>query len=168
MSEIQPCNKKEECRRLWKETFGDSDAFIEHFIRDFYDSSNMLCIEEKARIVSMLHMVPFKMGSKDVGYIYAVATEEKSRGKGYATLLIEKAIAAAKAIGYAALVTIPADEGLRLFYSRFGFTGSHPVTFKGTGNFDFGTGEKRNDVALLLPLEGTLIIEERMSLVLEM
>ena len=35
-------NKKEECRRLWKEVFGDSDEFIASFINHFYNEENTL------------------------------------------------------------------------------------------------------------------------------
>ena len=95
----------------------------------------------------MLHIIPFTFNSHKAGYIYAVATTPKERGKGLASMLMERAIEVSQEKGMTALFTIPANEGLRTFYSKFGFTGRHPIEFITKENFDFGTGEKEKDIA---------------------
>lgn len=138
------------CRDLWKEAFGDSDEFIDTFMRSIYNSENMLYIEKDECIISMLHIIPFTFNSHKAGYIYAVATTPKERGKGLASMLLERAIDVSQKKGFAALFTIPANEELRTFYSKFGFTGRHPIEFITKENFDFGTGDKNKDIASVL------------------
>lgn len=159
-------NKASECARLWKEVFGDSDEFISSFITDFYNADNMLSIEQDGKIQSMLHVVPFDYNGSKVAYIYAVATTASERGKGYAGLLIRRAIEKAKNEGYKAVFTLPADDGLVSFYSQFGFKGRYAVTFETKNDFDFGTGEKEKDIAMVLPLESdfTLATESKITL----
>lgn len=139
--------QKSGCRKLWKEVFGDSDEFIDTFMRSIYNSENMLYIEKEKSIISMLHIIPFTFNSHKAGYIYAVATAPEERGKGLASMLMERAIEVSQEKGMTALFTIPANEGLRTFYSKFGFTGRHPIEFITKENFDFGTGEKEKDIA---------------------
>ena len=138
------------CRDLWKEAFGDSDEFIETFMKNIYSRENMLYIEKERSIISMLHIIPFTFNCHKAGYIYAVATTPKERGKGLASMLLERAIDVSQKKGFAALFTIPANEELRTFYSKFGFTGRHPIEFITKENFDFGTGDKNKDIASVL------------------
>lgn len=138
------------CRDLWKEAFGDSDEFIDTFMGNIYSRENMLYIEKERSIISMLHIIPFTFNSHNAGYIYAVATAPEERGKGLASMLMERAIEVSQEKGMTALFTIPANEGLRTFYSKFGFTGRHPIEFITKENFDFGTGEKEKDIASAL------------------
>ena len=157
-------NKKEECRRLWKEVFGDSDEFIASFINLFYNEENMLCIEEDGKMLSMLHIIPFELNGSKVAYIYAVATDADARGKGYAGKLIRQAIEKAQAEGYKAIFTLPADDMLRDFYSKFGFEGRYAVKFETEECFDFGTGEEEKDIAMAIVLDKRLIPAENIIL----
>ena len=157
-------NKKEECRRLWKEVFGDSDEFIASFINLFYDEENMLCIEQDGKMLSMLHIIPFELNGSKVAYIYAVATDADARGKGYAGKLIRQAIEKAQPKGYKAIFTLPADDMLRDFYSKFGFKGRYAIKFETKENFDFGTGDHEKDFVMLLPLENGFTAGEEIIL----
>jgi predicted acetyltransferase len=153
-------NKKEECRRLWKEVFGDSDEFIASFINLFYNEENMLCIEQDGKMLSMLHIIPFELNGSKVAYIYAVATDADARGQGYATKLIKQAIEKAQVEGYKAIFTLPADDMLRSFYSQFGFKGIYTIKFETKEHFDFGTGEEEKDIAMAIILDNRLILPE--------
>ena len=157
-------NKKEECRRLWKEVFGDSDEFIASFINLFYNEENMLCIEQDGKMLSMLHIIPFELNGSKVAYVYAVATDADARGKGYAGKLIRQAIEKAQAEGYKAIFTLPADDMLREFYSKFGFKGRYAIKFETKECFDFGTGEEEKDIAMAIVLDKRLILAENIIL----
>ena len=157
-------NKKEECRRLWKEVFGDSDEFIASFINLFYNEENMLCIEQDGKLLSMLHIIPFELNGSKVAYIYAVATDADARGKGYAGKLIRHAIEKAQSKGYKAIFTLPADDMLRDFYSKFGFKGRYAIKFETKECFDFGTGEEEKDIAMAIVLDKRLILAENIIL----
>lgn len=154
-------NKKEECRRLWKEVFGDSDEFITSFIDIFYNEENMLCIEQDGKLLSMLHIIPFELNGSKVAYIYAVATDADARGQGHASKLIRQAIDKMQAEGYKAILTLPADDMLRSFYSKFGFKGGYAVKFETEEGFDFGTGDCEKDYVMMLALEKGFAITEK-------
>ena len=157
--DITAAIKKGECTRLWKEVFGDSDEFISSFMEHFYTEENMLYITENGKISSMLHIIPFEHNGVKVAYMYAVATDYHSRGKGYAKKLIRQAIEKAERDGYKAIFTLPANEGLFGFYSQFGFKGKYPVEFETPYDFDFGTGETEKDLAMILTLDNNYITQ---------
>ena len=158
---------KDAIRQLWKESFGDSDWFIAGFLEKFHTAERMLAIEENGKLVSMLHILPFRIGSYSIGYIYGIATAMETRQKGYATMLIRQAIELARDRKFNALALIPADQRLKEFYSRFGFTGEYPVSFSTPDNFDLGTGEKEKDILSILPLHNYTLPESESSLRLE-
>ena len=149
---------KNECTRLWKTVFGDSNEFIASFIESHYNEENMLYIEQHGKLLSMLHLIPFHLNGMCVAYIYAVATDSNTRGKGYATTLMQQAIEKAEKDGCKAVITLPADKGLVGFYSRFGFKGLYSVTFDTPDNFDFGTGNADNDFVTILPLDNSFAV----------
>lgn len=145
-------NTKESIKELWKEAFGDSNEFIEHFMEHYYTPDRALLIKENGKLLSMLHILPFVMNGEKVGYIYGVATAYEERGKGHASKLIRKAMELARKKGYHALATIPADEDLRQYYEKFGFKGSYRALFQMPDNFDPGTGNKESDLLSIRPL----------------
>lgn len=159
----------EEYTRLWKEAFGDSEEFISAFMERYCNKECALHIEGNGKVLSMLHLIPFTLNGYRVAYIYAVATDSCARGKGHASRLIEQAIEKAKENGYKAIITLPADNGLTEFYSRFGFKGRFAVRFKTPDNFDFGTGDTKKDFACILLLDNSLedLFKEKGTIVLE-
>ena len=85
-------NTAEAIKKLWKEAFGDSDEFIEQFMECYHTPDRALLIEKEEKLLSMLHILPFDMNGKSVGYMYGVATAYEERGKGHASKLVELAI----------------------------------------------------------------------------
>ena len=155
---------EEQCTALWKEVFGDEEEFIRSFMQNHHDSDNMLYIEENGRLLSMLHLIPFELEGREVGYIYAVATATDARGRGLASQLIEEAIEKARKKGFAAVITLPAEETLHEFYGRFGFKGKYKATFKAADGFDFGTGDSGKDFVTVLELSRQLNIHDHTTL----
>ena len=142
----------ERCCNLWSNIFGDSNEYITQFISNYYCDSNMLSIESNENILSMLHIIPFGYQHFKVGYIFAVATHPEARCRGYASRLINEAIAVAKERGYDALALIPASKELYGYYTRFGFSGKYNVTFVLPDNFSFNSDNPQEDRVALLPL----------------
>ncbi|MBQ8337271.1 MAG: GNAT family N-acetyltransferase [Bacteroidaceae bacterium] len=157
----QNSNIKEQCRLLWKAVFGDSDEFITQFMARYFNHEGMLFIEQDTKLQSMLHLVPFELDGMPVAYMYAVATAAEARGKGYATKLIKQAVKKAKAEGYKAIATLPADEELHGFYARLGFCGKYRTTFVTPDGFDFGTGESEKDFTAMLALDDSFMVGEK-------
>jgi ribosomal protein S18 acetylase RimI-like enzyme len=153
------------CKALWQKVFGDEEAFVDRFLIHHFRSDRMLRIEEDCaepstltnpknrKLLSMLHLLPFRTEEGEhVGYIYGVATTPEARGRGLATRLLQEAIQRAQAEGMKALILIPADDQVRAFYARHGFSGEVPVRLLATNDFDFGTGTPDHDRAMVLPL----------------
>lgn len=154
-------------RRLWKETFGDSNEFINSFMRHYSKQESLMTVKENGQLVSMLHILPFTMNGDKVGYIYAVATAEEHRNKGYASFLLKKAVETAKREKLAALVTIPASKALRSYYKRFGFKGEYKVEFSTPFGIDLGTGEKEKDLLAILPIDASPLPRNEETIKLE-
>ncbi len=140
-----------ECKRLWMQVFGDDEPFVDHYFASHYATNYLHTCYHDGELAAMLHRIPFLTEWGPTAYLYAIATAPHLRGKGFASQLIQEAIAQARHEGYAAVALIPSSEELRDFYHRFGFSGSYPMRFL-KGDFDFGTGVEREDVAMYLPL----------------
>ncbi len=159
---------KDAVRLLWKDSFGDSDEFIETFMLRLYKQEHLLYVQENGQLVSMLHILPFTINRKKAGYIYAVATAEEHRNKGYASYLLNKAIETAKRDKFAALVTIPASKALRSYYERFGFKGEYRAEFCTPFGIDLGTGEKEKDLLSILPIGTFQLPRKEEKIILEL
>ena len=152
-------------KSLWKTAFDDNDAFIDSFIDGMKKRYSRYTITANDVLVSMLHVIQFEMDGFLVGYIYGVATAPESRGRGYASRIIRKAIDECRKQGFDALATIPADEKLRLYYRKFGFEGCYRTLFRSPDNFDFGTGDSEKDLSCILPLNNTFTLPAKQSTV---
>ena len=112
-------NERTLCLRLYKQAFPEPDLPFEEAI---FEHCFKYCryIEENGKIVSMLFALPCelktKTETKSVIYIYAAATLQEYRGRGYMARLIEQLNGEGKA-----LFLRPATEGLISFYKKFGF-----------------------------------------------
>ena len=146
------------CKQLWQEVFGDSDEFIDKFIMQHFKLEQMLHIKQEQSIISMLHLIPMEIDGSTVGYIYGVATKSEYRGNGYATKLLKEAHHRAQQLGMKALVLIPSSDKAREFYTKLGFDGEVAVKFSSSSDFDFGTGDKAHDIAMILKIDSEFSI----------
>ncbi len=108
---------------LWADVFGDSEDYIRLFL-PFLSRFEVFAVFEKEKIVSCFYLLPSEIlcnGKSYKGYyLYAAATKESCRGKGYMGGLIKEAInELRKKADFISLV--PANDGLYSYYSRFGF-----------------------------------------------
>lgn len=149
--------EQQACRRLWQEAFPDDDrCMIDRFLVRYYKRERLFLKRKGDAIVAMAHLVPFATEQGMVGYLYAIATTATARGEGIAASLIDEAAVEAHRRGFAALALIPAEEGLRSYYAKLGFTGDFPIQLMTPDHFDFGTGEAANDRAMWRSLDGLI------------
>lgn len=106
-------------RRLWKAAFSDTDAFLDLFFSLAFSPERALIVREEGEARAMLYF----LDCADFSYVYAVATEEKCRGKGYCRALMEKLHQERKRT-----VLVPVNENLRAFYERFGYRSFGGIT----------------------------------------
>lgn len=154
-------------RRLWIEAFGDSEEFVEQFLASCYDPESLFAHREQGRVVSMVHLLPFRSAEGDaLYYIYGVATDPEWRGRGFATELMLRALRRAESEGRA-VVLIPSGEDVKPLYESLGFV-DRGVQLRFDGEFDFGTGDKERDKAMILEFgEGELAARDSLVLKFE-
>lgn len=112
----------EALRRLWKEAFGDSDAFLDGFWDTAFAFDRCRCIMIDDEAAAALYWLDCRCDGAPMAYIYAVATAKKHRGKGLCHLLMADTHAHLKNLGYAGCILVPGDEGLSAMYGKMGYT----------------------------------------------
>ena len=120
--------KEEDLPRLgeiWTIAFGDEEAFVRGFYRGRLDRT--LLLEEGGEAAAMLTLLPMETVLADgrrfsTPCIYAVATHPASRGRGFASILLEDAHRRMQARGEAGAVIVPAGASLFDFYGQRGFS----------------------------------------------
>lgn len=108
-------------RQLWKEAFGDSDAFLDSFFAIAFSPERCRCVTEDGRPVAALYWFDCGYQGEKLAYLYAVATAKDRRGSGLCRRLMEDAHNHLKSLGYAGAVLVPASEALRQMYGRMGY-----------------------------------------------
>lgn len=112
-------------KKLWSETFGDDDEYI-NLLFDF-DYTPAECFAEisDGDVISVLYLLKGYITADgkvfEGRYLYAAATDKKHRGKGLMAELIRQAREYVKEKGLSFICLVPADEGLYGYYARFGF-----------------------------------------------
>ncbi len=152
-------------KAIWKECFGDEEAYIDFFFSNqmraahtfenqqiYMESShifeNQLVYMESNRPVSMLTMIPgtlvLEEGNRKIYYIYGVGTTKKYRGRGYAAGLLKRAYSLAKKEN-AALVLVPASESLYAYYKKLGF---ETVFYQNKRSFTFSDDTENTNLPM--------------------
>ena len=88
-------------RLLWKEAFGDSDAFLDGFFRTGFDAARCRCTED---VAAALYWFDCTWKGKKLAYVYAVATAEASRCRGLCRMLMEDTHRHLETLGYAGAI----------------------------------------------------------------
>ena len=108
-------------RSLWKEAFGDTDAFLDGFFATAFSPSRCFCMQSDEKIVAALYWFDCRMENQKIAYLYAIATAKDYRGRGLCQQLMAHTHAHLQACGYAGTVLVPGTEALFSFYKRGGY-----------------------------------------------
>lgn len=106
---------------LWKEAFGEYDGFWELFLETAFLSDHCRCITEKGQPIAGLYWFDCSCENDKIAYVYAVVTDSRHRGKGLCRKLMEDVHSLLRKQGYASVMLVPADEGLREMYRKLGY-----------------------------------------------
>lgn len=117
MADIRFTQSRKQIISLWSNVFKDSEEDIVFFL-DNCKKYKCLGLFEDEKLASMLFLVECSYCNKDGYYVYAVATDEDYRKKGYSTSLLNYA----KGLNKDFLWLIPAKDGLISFYQKRGFS----------------------------------------------
>lgn len=130
---------KRQMMKLWKETFHDSDDYVNLVFDSYFAPEYVVYEESEGKVIAALLAVPydFKFGIDSDAlcgrlpecflkglYLCGLATDEKFRGMGIMSRLIDKINCVACEKGYDFTFLIPASEGLRKYYKDRGYVNS--------------------------------------------
>ena len=108
-------------RRLWQESFGDTDAFLDSFFGEAFSHLRCRCAKENGVTLGALYWFDVLCRDRKIAYLYAVATHPAHRGKGVCRALMADVHALLKEQGYAGALLVPEGDSLRQMYASFGY-----------------------------------------------
>ena len=133
---------------LWKEAFGEYDGFWELFLETGCLPDHCRCITENGQVTAGLSWFDCSCGDEKIAYVYAVVTNPSHRGKGLCRKLMEDVHALLKTKGYASILLVPAEEGLRKMYRKLGYADCTTVS-----ELDCTAGETAAEIRNISPEE---------------
>jgi GNAT superfamily N-acetyltransferase len=144
-------------RKLWKEAFGDSDAFLDLFFASGFSPDRCRCIANGDEIAAVCYWFDITCEGQKLAYVYAVATAKASRGQGLCRKLLADCADLLKAQGYSGILLVPQDEGLIRMYGGMGYL---PATRLGEALW--AAGDTAAPLRELTPEEYTRLREGRL------
>lgn len=118
-------------RRLWKEAFGDSDAYLDLFFQTAYAPERSIVMTGEDSILGGAYWLDCTVSSQKLAYVYAVAITASRQGQGLGTQLMNAIHTRLAAQGYAGALLVPGSPRLWSYYRRFGYrTAAHRSEFQ--------------------------------------
>ena len=111
----------EQNRKLWQQAFGDSDSFLNDFFSFGFAEDRCCCLYDGKTLVAAAYWFEMALQEQRLAYIYAVATEQSYRHRGYCHRLMERIHQTLREDGYDMAVLVPATEGLSRLYGQMGY-----------------------------------------------
>lgn len=108
-------------RNLWKEAFGDSDAFLDIFFKTAFHPKRCRCISKNDNVLAALYWFDCEHNGNSIAYIYAVATAVSHRGKGLCHQLMADTHHHLAEQGYESTILVPGNPELFHFYEKIGY-----------------------------------------------
>lgn len=171
--EVPSHTQTAQLRSLWKEAFGDTDAYLDLFFTVAFSPDRCRCVTVDGAVAAALYWFDCQAEGRKIAYLYAVATARVHRGKGLCRKLMAHTHAHLKEQGYAGAILVPQEESLRHFYGGMGYrnaggmeeftcaSGEEPVFLRAIGSEEFALRRRR-----LLPPGGVLQEGENLLLLL--
>lgn len=108
-------------RQLWKVSFGDDDVFLDHFFSTGFSPDRCRCVVSEGRLLAALYWFDGEYEGNTYAYLYAVATDPDFRRRGIIRYLMEDTRQVLENRGYAGILLVPGDDGLRQMYRTMGY-----------------------------------------------
>ena len=106
---------------LWKEAFGDSDAYIDLFFSAAFSPDRCRCVFDGDTPVAAAYWLDCQCRGKRLAYIYAVATRKSHRGKGLCRKLMTDLHRHLYALGCKGTILVPGADSLFKMYESMGY-----------------------------------------------
>ncbi len=108
-------------RHLWKEAFGDEDAFLDLFFTRGFSPQRCRCITDNTHVIAALYWFETELTGARLAYIYAVATDPSYRNRGLCRNLMEDTHRLLAEKGYHGIILVPQTPGLAAMYENMGY-----------------------------------------------
>lgn len=108
-------------RSIWKQAFGDSDAFLDDFFKTGFAYDRCWCVFQEQEPVAAVYLFACQWQGNPVAYLYALAVEKAHQKQGLSRLLLSDVQAKLRHAGYVGAIMEPATEDLRQYYGRLGY-----------------------------------------------
>ena len=108
-------------RELWKEAFGDTDAFLDGFFREGFSPERCGTVFSDGKLAAALYWFDCTWQDQKLAYIYAVATAKEFRGQGFCRKLMEDTHTKLRQQGYSGAVLVPVNPGVAYLYAKLGY-----------------------------------------------
>lgn len=139
---------------LLKECFGDEDDFVTKYLFYFSKPETRVLIHEPDNECGLSAMFNIHLFSGNVfnktAYLYALGVKPEQRGKGLAVEVIKQSLQIAQKRECTIALTIQANKTFNAWQNVFDFEqySPNPINLDAPYDFDFGTGDKSQDIAL--------------------
>ena len=131
---MNPAQLKAQTRDLWRECFGDTEAYMDLFFDEKYRAEHNIHLCREGRVVSAAQVLPYRttlFGSVcRSSYLCGLGTAKAYRGKGLATQILHEAHRHEFNTDSVLSILIPADDGMRHFYERPEHGAYETLTFR--------------------------------------
>ena len=108
-------------RGLWKEAFGDTDAFLDIFFHRAFSRNRCRCVTLNGQVVAALYWFDCGWNGKKLAYLYAVATAKDCQGQGLCRQLMDNTHRHLTEEGYDGCILAPQSQELFSMYGKFGY-----------------------------------------------
>lgn len=115
-------------RQLWKDTFSDTDAFLDAFFETAYSPDRCLCVTRDEEVLAAVYWLDCTTEDAKFAYLYALAVRADQRGKGIGSRLMAHTHTILEARGYRGALLVPQEAHLVSLYSRLGYQSGTTVT----------------------------------------
>ena len=109
-------------RRLWQEAFGDPEGYLDLFFSTAYRPGRCMVLSEANKILAAAYWLTCRLGESRLAYVYAVAVDRATRGRGLGKGLMTAVEAHLARENWAGVLLVPGEESLRMFYVNLGYS----------------------------------------------
>lgn len=125
---IDRCTDTHALRTLWKQAFGDPDAFLDDFFTTGFSPDRCRALTADGQLAAALYWFDCHWNGQPVAYLYAIATDEAFRGQGLCKALMADTHRHLQQLGCQGALLVPAKESLFGFYEKIGYRTCSYVT----------------------------------------
>ena len=115
-------------RNLWKQAFGDTDAFLDDFFATGFSPDRCHFLTQDGLLAAALYWFDCQLDGRKLAYVYAVATDEAFRNRGMCRKLLAETHDRLRAQGYSGALLVPGSEDLFRLYEKLGYRICSSVT----------------------------------------